>query len=134
MKKNLLISLLLISSGFLFGQDITGDWNGVLKVQSTQLRIVFHITKTDAGYTATMDSPDQGAKDIPMSKATFEDSVLTVEMAAANIEYSGTLNDSDVVVGTFKQVGQSFPMSLIRNVPDKAVSVPIPAVETDQNK
>jgi len=124
----------LFVAGIGIAQDITGEWNGTLKVQSSQLRIVFHITKTDTGYSATMDSPDQGAKDIPMSKTTFENSVLTVGMAAANIEYTGTLNDSGVVVGTFKQSGQSFPLSLNRIVPEKAVLVPVPAVEADQNK
>lgn len=31
-------------------QGITGQWNGALKVQGIQLRIVFHISKTDTGY------------------------------------------------------------------------------------
>ncbi|MFA5045489.1 MAG: acyl-CoA thioester hydrolase/BAAT C-terminal domain-containing protein [Paludibacter sp.] len=134
MKKFVLLLATLFVAGIGIAQDITGEWNGTLKVQSSQLRIVFQITKTDAGYSATMDSPDQGAKDIPMSKTTFENSVLTVEMAAANIEYSGTLNDSGVVVGTFKQSGQSFPLTLIRDVPEKAVLAPIPTLETDQKK
>ncbi|MDD3323022.1 MAG: alpha/beta fold hydrolase [Paludibacter sp.] len=134
MKKFIFLLATLFVAGIGNAQDIAGDWTGVLKVQTTQLRIVFHITKTDAGYTATMDSPDQGSKDIPMSKATFENSVLTVGMDAANIEYSGKLNDSDVVVGTFKQGGQSFPMSLTRKVPKKAVLDSTPAVEIDQNK
>lgn len=118
MKKNLLISLLLMISTLIFSQEITGDWNGLLKVSGMQMRLVFHITKTDVGFSATMDSPDQGAKGIPMSKATFENSALTIEMAAAKIEYSGTLKN-DTVVGTFKQAGQSFPMNLSRNAIEK---------------
>jgi len=118
MKKNLLISLLLTITTLIFGQDISGDWNGALKVGGMQLRLVFHITKTDAGLTATMDSPDQGAKGIPMSKATFENPVLTIEMAAAGIEYTGKL-DSGVVNGTFKQRGQSFPMILTKKTIEK---------------
>ena len=121
MKKNFIIGLLLISSAIVFGQDITGDWNGSLKVQSMQLRLVFHVTKTDAGYSATMDSPDQGAKGIPMSKATFENSILTIEMAAAQIEYTGKLDSTDMVVGTFKQAGQTFPLNLSRKSIEKEV-------------
>lgn len=52
-------------------QEITGEWNGVLSVQGMKLRLVFHVTKTDAGFTATMDSPDQGAKGIAMTAASF---------------------------------------------------------------
>jgi len=119
MKKNLLISLLLTITTLIFGQDITGDWNGALKVGGMQLRLVFHITKTDAGLTATMDSPDQGAKGIPMSKATFENQVLTVELDAAKIQYTGTLDNKEVVTGTFNQAGQSFPLNLTRKAIEK---------------
>jgi len=119
MKRNLFISLLLIISAFGFSQDITGDWNGALKVGGMQLRLVFHITKTDAGYLATMDSPDQGAKGIPMSKVTYENQILTVEMAAANINYSGTFDNPETVTGTFNQGGQSFPLVLTRKAIEK---------------
>jgi len=119
MKKNLIISMLLISASFVFGQDITGDWNGALKVQSMQLRLVFHITKNASVYSATMDSPDQGAKDIPMSKAQYENGILTIEMAAAQIEYTGKLDSTGMVVGIFKQSGQTFPMNLTRKAIEK---------------
>ncbi len=121
MTKNLLICLLLISTTLIFGQDITGEWNGVLKVQGMQLRLVFHVSKTVAGYTATMDSPDQGAKDIPMSKTSYENSVLKIEMAAAQIEYSGKPDSINQIVGIFKQAGQTFPMNLSRKTIEKVV-------------
>ena len=123
MKKNLLISLLLGSALTVFGQDITGEWNGVLKVPGMQMRLVFHITKTSADYSATMDSPDQGAKDIPMSKATFENQVLTIEMDAAKINYTGTLDKNGTVTGTFIQAGQSFPLNLGRDKIEKEKTV-----------
>jgi len=121
MKKHLLISFFLISNLLAFGQDITGEWNGALKVQGIQLRLVMHITKTDSVYSATMDSPDQGAKDIPMSKVSFENYVLNIEMLAANIKYTGKLDSTGVVIGTFSQGGQSFPMNLSRKAVEKVV-------------
>ena len=60
----------------LTAQDISGQWNGALKVQGTQLRLVINITKTADGYSATMDSPDQGATGIPINSTTFENSKL----------------------------------------------------------
>ena len=114
MKKNLLIIFFLISTVLAFGQDITGEWNGILKVQGMQLRLVFHITKTGSGISATMDSPDQGAKDIPMSKASFSNNVLTVEMEGAKINYTGILDIKGIITGTFNQGGQSFPLNLTR--------------------
>ena len=114
MKKNLLIIIFMTSTVLIFGQDITGDWYGALKVQSMQLRLVFHITKTDSAYKATMDSPDQGAKDIPMSKASFENNLLTLEMAAAYIKFNGKTDSTGAINGTFNQGGQSFPLTLTR--------------------
>ena len=72
MKKTAL--LLLTSLFFLtgFGQEITGQWNGALKVQGTQLRLVFNVTKTGNGLSSTMDSPDQGAKGIPTTTTCFD--------------------------------------------------------------
>lgn len=95
-----------------FAQDITGDWHGSLKVQGTQLRLVFHITKTENGYTSTMDSPDQGAKGIPTSTTHFENATLKITISNAKIEYEGILSKDNIIAGTFKQGGMSFPMDL----------------------
>jgi dienelactone hydrolase len=111
MKRIILILTVLLIALFSSAQEITGTWNGVLNVSGMKIRLVFHITKTDAGYTATMDSPDQGANGIPMTKATFENPELNMTMTAGAIEYSGTLKN-DTVFGVFKQSGQSFPMNL----------------------
>ena len=107
MKKSIFITLLLFVAILVSGQEVTGDWYGTLKVQSMQLRLVFHISKTDAGFTATMDSPDQGAKDIPLSKATFENQVLSLELNVAKIQYTGTLdNNGSVNAKTIKSINR----------------------------
>jgi len=114
MKRYLLFLFFIITTMVVFSQEITGEWNGALNVQNTSLHLVFHINKTDAGYSATMDSPDQGAKGIIMSHVTFENQVLTIEMRIANIKYTGTL-DKNTITGTFIQAGQSMPMNLTKN-------------------
>ena len=114
MKASGLILFLLLISYSIFAQNITGDWNGSLKVQGIQLRLVFHITKTDAGFGGTMDSPDQGAFGIPVSSVSFANQAFKVDMSNLKAEYQGTLDKGDSIVGTFKQAGMSFPMNLIR--------------------
>jgi pimeloyl-ACP methyl ester carboxylesterase len=101
------------------GQDITGHWNGRLKVQGTQLRLVFNITKIDNVVSATMDSPDQGVKGIPTTTTGFENATLKITIANAKIEYEGTLGKDNIIVGTFKQGGQSFPMNLSKEIIEK---------------
>ena len=113
----LLISLLTTIS--ITAQDITGQWNGALKVQGTQLRLVFNVTKNDTDVSSTMDSPDQGAKGIPTTTTNFENSILKITIASAKIEYEGTLGKDNIIVGTFKQGGQSFPMNLSKEVIEK---------------
>lgn len=110
--------LLLVITTVSFGQDITGQWNGLLKVPGMQLRLVFNIAKTDTGFSATMDSPDQKVKGIPVSAITFENGKLSLEIAAAHIAYTGELKDK-VIEGTFKQSGAQLPLNLTREVVEK---------------
>ena len=101
-----------------YGQDISGQWIGFLKVQGMQLRIVFNVTKTETGYISTMDSPDQVAKGIPVTKTTFENSKLRIEVASARMEYTGELKDNKIS-GTFRQSGMELPMDLTREIMEK---------------
>jgi uncharacterized protein len=118
MKRISLIFLTTLFATVAWGQDITGQWNGVLKVQGIQLRIVFHIEKTDAGYSSKMDSPDQNATGIPVTSTTFADSHLTLKVDNAMIVYDADLKEG-VFVGKFKQGGASFEMDLTREVIEK---------------
>ena len=42
-------------------QDYSGSWKGVLEVQGMEIPLVFHVNQQEDQYTATMDSPSQGA-------------------------------------------------------------------------
>ena len=104
-----------------FSQDVTGTWNGILKVQGMQLSLVFHVNKTDNGFSSTMDSPDQKAFGIPVTKTNFENSKLTIAITNAGIEYEGVLGTDGIIIGTFKQSGLSFPMNLSKGKVDKEI-------------
>ncbi|MBF4486480.1 MULTISPECIES: S9 family peptidase [unclassified Flavobacterium] len=121
MTKNILILITVLSSFIMRGQEISGKWNGVLKVQGTQLRVSFNVNKTENGYKATMDSPDQKVTGIPLEKTTFENSILKLEIPSAQISYLGTLNKDNIIVGTFTQGGQSFEMNLSKEEIQKQV-------------
>jgi uncharacterized protein len=123
MRTLVILTALFFATSVLCAQDITGQWNGALKIQGTQLRLVFNIKSTDGTLTSTMDSPDQGAKGIPTTTTSFENSILKITLANAKIEYEGTLGKDMVIVGTFKQAGQSFPMNLSKESIEKEVLV-----------
>jgi hypothetical protein len=110
--KTILFLLFSFSTSYsMKAQDITGQWNGILKTQGIQLRVVFHINKTDTGYSSIMDSPDQGAKGIPTTSTNFENSTLKITASNLGLEYEGTLAH-DSIIGTFKQGGKPFPLNL----------------------
>ncbi len=119
MKKTIVILFAILTSLSIYAQDISGKWNGILKVQGIQLRLVFNITQTDKGYSSTMDSPDQGAQGIPVTSTSYENSILKLEISSAGIQYEGTLNKENVFVGTFKQAGQSYLLNLTKEKVEK---------------
>jgi hypothetical protein len=93
--------------------NITGQWNGVLSVQGMNLRIVFHINKTNEGYISTMDSPDQNANRMTVTATTFDGSKLSLSAPALGVLYEGELKNNSVE-GIFKQGTLSVPMTLKR--------------------
>lgn len=107
------IAIILLSTISLFSQQITGTWQGVLKVQGTELEIVFHIDKQDSGYTSLMDSPTQGAFGIATTKTTFKNNQIEIVVANLALFYQGKL-DNDTIKGTFNQGGMPFPLTLVR--------------------
>ena len=123
MKKFTLVFLIVLISFTSFAQDITGQWNGALKVQGTQLRLIFKISNKDNGLISTMDSPDQGAEGIPTTTTSFENSTLKITLTSAKIEYEGILGKDNIIVGNFKQAGQIFPMNLSKEKIEKETLV-----------
>jgi fermentation-respiration switch protein FrsA (DUF1100 family) len=113
----IVLALALFTTPFLTAQTgITGTWNGVLDFQGMQqLRIVFHIEENNGVYTATMDSPDQGAFGIPTQSVSYEHPNLTIDMSALGAKYTGTVaEDFSSINGTFSQAGMNLELNLGR--------------------
>ena len=113
MKKVIIALIAVLATAQIYAQTIEDQWNGALDIQGVQLRLVFNITKKDTGIVATMDSPDQGAKGIPMTSASFKNGVLNIVAANMKMTYEGTLADN-TIKGEFKQHGTKFPLNLSR--------------------
>jgi len=95
--------------------DIDGDWLGTLDTGMAKLRIVFHITNTEDGLMATLDSLDQGAKGIPVTTVTREGTSLKMEVKSIAGVFEGKISgDLGALNGTWTQMGNSFPLVLKR--------------------
>ena len=105
--KKYIISAILLYSIALFSHAQTGTWSGKLDVQSTKISLVFHLDEENP----TMDSPDQGAKGIPIQVTRGEYGNITIKVPSIGATYEGQWMIKQIV-GTFKQWGASLPMTL----------------------
>ena len=108
MKKLILFSLISLFSIGIKAQDsgLKGAWTGKLNVYGNELTLVFHFNGEDC----TLDSPDQGVKGVP---AKLERTITGIKVAvpSINASYEG-VNMGESIMGTFKQHGQSFPLTI----------------------
>lgn len=114
-----LIMLLVATAGTLAAQSNpspVGDWEGVLSVpaQGVEVTIVFHIAQAEDGtYTATMDSPDQGAFGIQCETPVLDGASLEVPVTEVQGVFEGTIaEDRSMIDGTWSQGGASFDLVL----------------------
>lgn len=95
--------------------DLTGIWQGVLKVGGIELRLVIKVSKTAGDqYTATLDSPDQGAKDIPASLVSFINGDVKIEVKVILGAFTGKMSDDNTITGEWKQGGAALPLIMKR--------------------
>lgn len=95
--------------------DIDGAWLGTLNTGVASLRLIFHIVNTEDGLMATMDSPDQGAKGIPVTAVNRNGPALSLEMKQLGGGFEGTISaDLSAIEGKWTQGGGSLPLVLKR--------------------
>ena len=111
MKKALFTLSFLLLNTMLFAQTIIGSWQGELEFSGQKLPLIFNLIGTSENFTATMDSPKQGAKGIPIEKASFINNQLNINSEKLNITFVGTYKDNKIV-GKFMQNGLSFVLIL----------------------
>jgi len=100
--------------------DIDGAWSGTLDTGSAKLRIVFHITNTEDGLIATMDSPDQNLKGMPMTGVTRDGASIKIEAKQINGSFSGNIAaDLSSIDGKWSQGGAEIPL-LVKRAKDQA--------------
>lgn len=122
MKRILSLSLLMIAiilSTSLSAQNssykntLPGLWLGKISTNGIDLRLVFNLKLNDKdSLTVTLDSPDQGAKDIPLGLVILNEDKLTIQAPLLAGEYKGTITGDSTINGTWTQNGASFTVNL----------------------
>jgi pimeloyl-ACP methyl ester carboxylesterase len=107
--------ILILMSLTIFAQNdssVEGNWLGTLDINGTKLRLVLKVSKSaDGTLTAKMDSPDQGATDLPIDEIAQKDKAVSFSAAKFGLSYEGTLDaKGDEITGTFQQATLNLPL------------------------
>ena len=95
--------------------SVTGSWLGKLEVSGISLRIVFNLSVIEKdSLVATMDSPDQGAKDIKLGPVNIDNENIKISAPMLLGEYIGTIKNDTLIEGTWTQRGNTLPLNLTK--------------------
>ena len=101
-----------LAAGAYAQNQVTGDWQGELKVTPAQgLKLVFHFIDDNGMPKVTMDSPQQNAYGIAGTVAYNATDSVNVSVAAIGMNFAGRVSDGRLV-GTFRQGMMSLPLTL----------------------
>lgn len=110
--KNIIILLLAFFTTSSFSQDISGSWIGELNIPSGKLEFAFKILKDGEQYESTIDIPKQGLNGARAETTTFIDKELIMSFPNFQLDYKGTLNDKNEIIGNLYKGKSPVPLNL----------------------
>lgn len=132
-KKILLTTAFVFFSSLLNAQELNGSYSGTLEVQGMQMELIYNITPTADGYSATLDVPAQGASGIELDSVLLQDKNITITSAKMGMTYTGTIS-GETIVGTYEQMGQKYPLTLKKTIKTKPGNTALPSTEEELAK
>jgi uncharacterized protein len=112
----LLTALLLtisMSSQNINKNILPGSWLGKISTNGVDLRLIFNINLNEKdSLTATLDSPDQGVKNIPLGAVILEDKKLIIKAPGLFADYKGTISGDSTIEGIWTQRGTAYTVNI----------------------
>ncbi len=133
--QRLLLSIFALSAlpgTALLAQNITGTWQGTLKVNgpngSVDLRTVIKISRADnESLKGVFYNIDQGAAPINLAGVTLKGSAVKFSIAQMDGTFEGTLSaNGNTIGGNLKLGGPALPLNLVRATDQTAWAIPEP--------
>lgn len=107
-----LLTLIIIVALSINCSALNGKWRGELSFGPQKLPLLFNFSVTDTGtQMASMDSPMQNAKDIPLDVIHSSSDSINIVCKMINASYSGKINNGQIT-GIFSQNGFNLPLIL----------------------
>ncbi len=130
----LILALWALPGSALLAQNITGTWQGTLKVNGpngpVELRTVMKISRADNESFAGVFYPsiDQGATTpINLTSITLKGFAVEISITEMNGTFEGTLSgDGNTIRGKLTQGGSALPLNLARATDQTAWTIPEP--------
>ena len=97
--------------------ELIGSWSGKLEFGAISLTLVLNLEQADGYVKASLDSPDQGARNISAFKEFLSDDSVAVKVETLNASYRAKLKDGKLD-GKFSQNGFTIPVTMTRGVPE----------------
>ena len=112
---------------------VVGNWQGTISIGQTKLPIVLKVRQpAPAQLAATLDSPAQGATDLPLEHVAYADRILTFDLNAGSpAHYEGAVSrDGTEIAGHWQQNGTPLPLNFTRTdtAPNAASAAAPPAI------
>lgn len=93
---------------------LTGSWVGRIEGPAGSVTLVYRFETNPAGeFVGYLDSPDQGARGVPLEGIEFSDGEVHFTIPRARADYSATVG-ADEMTGTWKQVTAEVPLTMKR--------------------
>lgn len=128
--KSTFVVLFLFIFNMTKGQTIKGDWSGKLNAMGQEIPLIFHFSGEDDNLTATMDSPSQGASDIPVERVELDGTTLELSVMGGQIIYTAEVM-GDMMKGKFKQGGMEMDLNLTKGELEKPGDTSLPSTKQE---
>lgn len=113
-------------------QDVTGDWLGTIAMPAGERRIALHISKTDNGLKATLDSVEQSVMGAPLDAVKLTGSTLAFKSNAFQFSYEGQVDAAGTTIeGAIAAEAGSAPLAFHRGLVAKVEHRPAKATDID---
>ncbi len=96
--------------------DLVGRWDGMLGMGEMKMRLILRLVRSEDGkrVIASMDVPDQGAKDMPVGAVLYHAPDIRVELDAFRTSLEGTVSaDGKKITGQFAEGPGGRPVSVV---------------------
>ncbi|WP_264813397.1 hypothetical protein [Gluconacetobacter sacchari] len=95
---------------------LSGDWTGALTAPTGAIiPLGLHVADSADGWTATLDSPEQGALGLHARSVTQQGRVVSIRFAVPRATYTATLSpDGGTLAGTWSQGAGTLPLVMTR--------------------